>query len=311
MSAATAAHLPAVIEPENPDFARQDAGIDTVLEAIERFNRQRRAVAWVGPRQPAKAFTVASLRGNGLAPAPIAHAEFAGGETIRMSFWQHKAKPWRVKEIRGWLCQIIGNERGRCSGTHLAAMDNLLRKIAAARALSINPGATDDERAAAERAMTRLRKRQQREAQAAVINASNILTKVYESAADLTRFWVEHDGKVIDPAQIEGKQKRLRAPVVREVEVTPSTPRPDPEKAPTRTRGAPRTPVEASAGTRSRRGTDTLARLEAELGPEAVDNFLGVAEEFLAGKYRAHRTVAHPKFTYRVVFRQMGKKEAA
>lgn len=50
---------------------------------------------------------------KGIYPAPVYVAEFAGGETIRMSFWSPKNKPLtaRAPAVRAWLAGIIGGER--------------------------------------------------------------------------------------------------------------------------------------------------------------------------------------------------------
>jgi hypothetical protein len=132
-------------------------------------------------------------------PPPVACATFAGGETIRMSFWQPANKPWRFAPIRAWLCQVIGNERGRNSSTYSAAAARLDKKISAARQLA-NRGATHGEREAGTQAMARLERRRQHELMEASFSAfSERYGRRFRPADDLMDFWVEHDGKSYRP----------------------------------------------------------------------------------------------------------------
>ncbi len=59
-----------------------------------------------------KASSTVSRRGHSIWPPPVAVAEFAGGEKIRMSCWQRAGKPWDFIAARRMLAQTIGNERG-------------------------------------------------------------------------------------------------------------------------------------------------------------------------------------------------------
>jgi hypothetical protein len=198
--------LPAAPRPPRD---RIDEHFDEILDFIER--NQARQIPGRAPRRP-RPNTVVSRRGKGLYPSPVAVAEFAGGEKIRMSFWQHAGKPWKFEPVSRWLCQIIGNERGRASRADAKGREDLRRKLEAARALAAAPG-TVGEGAAAKRAMERLRKKAMEE----VFDASSILTRVYPPATDCISFHIEHEGKRIDPTAVslpkQKTQKRVVTPV--------------------------------------------------------------------------------------------------
>jgi hypothetical protein len=152
------------------------------------------------------------MRGRGIAPAPVACATFAGGETIRMVFFQPVNKPWRVDDVRAWLEQIIGNERGRTQGGRFASeLADLKRKLDAANALKARPG-TEGEGKAVGRAVRQLSatmKKLQADAMGAVFNSLSAFTRVYEPATDITEFYIEHDGQRIDLKAIDSPVKKL------------------------------------------------------------------------------------------------------
>jgi antirestriction protein ArdC len=129
-----------------------------------------------------KAFSVASLRGKGIYPLPVAVAEFAGGEQIRMTFFQEAGRPWNLAAARRLLAQTIGNERGRMNaGDHPSAE----RRRAAVRALVERPG-TPGEGTAAKDALVRL------------APCQGNIGPVYPPATDFRSFHIEHAGKQID-----------------------------------------------------------------------------------------------------------------
>jgi hypothetical protein len=202
-----------IVFPAGPERDRIDEHFDEILAFIER--NQARQIPGAKGRRP-RPNTVASRRGKGLYPSPVGVAEFAGGEKIRMSFWQHAGRPWKFEPVQRWLCQIIGNERGRASPADAKGREDLQRKLQAARTLAASPG-TAGEGAAAKRAMERLRKK----AMEAVFDATGILTRVYPPATDCTSFHIEHDGKRIDlPAPSLPKAAKRRIDVSKNYDVT-------------------------------------------------------------------------------------------
>ena len=52
-------------------------------------------------------------RSKSIWPPPVYVAQFAQGETVRMSIHAELGKPWRFSQIRKGVCQIVGNERAR------------------------------------------------------------------------------------------------------------------------------------------------------------------------------------------------------
>ena len=132
-------------------------------------------------------------RGKAMYPPPVACARFAGGESIRMSFWQPSGKPWRVEPVKAWLCRIIGEERG-------VARPQVGQRLAKVRALAERPG-TPGEQVAALAAMQRID---------AVLETYR--GRKREPATDILDFWVEHDGKRVDLAAAQQKALPARKP---------------------------------------------------------------------------------------------------
>ena len=147
------------------------------------------------------------IKGRALYPPPVAHATFAAGETIRMSFYQPAGKPWRFEAARGMLAQAIGNERvylAREAATDDAA---LTRKV---QALHDRPG-TEGERCAAAEALKRIDARKLMAELSAKIDALPRMN-AHAPARDLIAFWIEHDGKRIDEPTSNVLPMRKRKP---------------------------------------------------------------------------------------------------
>jgi hypothetical protein len=186
-------------------------------------------------RRGIKAFSVTSLCGHTMYPPPVACAEFAGGEKIRMSFCQMAGKPWDFTRARRLLAQTIGNERGRSTPVHHKDLENLRRKVEAARTLAARPGSAG-EGDAAKRALARLSKSEkllaEKQAMAAAFDALNVYTRVYAPATDFVLFWVEHDGKRIDPAKIEAPARKALGSPRKRGSSPVAIPTPEPAKRP-------------------------------------------------------------------------------
>lgn len=173
-----------------------------------RITAQSRAAT---PRQGRKANPL--LRGKSIYPPPVAIAEFAGGEKIRMTFWQQAGRPWDFGHARRLLAQAIGNERGRGGSAYAAATADLDRKIAAARAIAADLGINLEEADTARKGVERLEKRRLakiKEAQTAVLDAVSTKFRGFPRATDFIEFYVEHDGKIIDPATLPANPPRAR-----------------------------------------------------------------------------------------------------
>ncbi len=143
-----------------------------------------------------KAFSISAIRGKSIFPSPVAVAEFAGGEKIRMSFWQAAGRPWNFIGARRLLAQTIGNERAH-RGAFQAA-NSRYAALAAAHAIA-DRGATEGERAAGVRAVSRLKEAQHRDAK-----------KVMERLSER----IDADGKTIQPEKAlpKGEHQRLSKP---------------------------------------------------------------------------------------------------
>ncbi len=163
-----------------------------------------------------KAFSISAIRGKSIFPSPVAVAEFAGGEKIRMSFWQAAGRPWNFIGARRLLAQTIGNERAH-RGAFQAA-NSRYAALAAAHAIA-DRGATEGERAAGVRAVSRLKEAQHRDAKKVMERLSERIdalagTSGNQPATDFVMFHVEHDGKTIQPEKAlpKGEHQRLSKP---------------------------------------------------------------------------------------------------
>lgn len=159
-----------------------------------------------------KAFSTRSL--HSIWPAPIAVAEFAGGETIRMSFWQPAGKPWRFAAARRLLAQTIGNERAR-EGATAESLKMTTASEQKIKALYDRPG-TDGEKAAAGAALKRKQLAAKKIMAALAIRLDNLARyNAHPPATDFVTFYVEQDGRRIEPNVGEiagGAAKRIAAP---------------------------------------------------------------------------------------------------
>ncbi len=148
------------------------------------------------------------VRGRGMFPPPVACAEFAGGEKIRMSFYQPAGRPWRFNAARGMLAQVIGNERARRFAPH-RERDATEQKVIA---LLERPG-TKAEGEAASAALYRIK----RSARAVMETLADKLdrlprTNAWPPATDFVDFYIEQDGRRVDAVPISAQPKQARLP---------------------------------------------------------------------------------------------------
>jgi hypothetical protein len=220
-------------EPDAIDqhFAAANVFID---RAIERRNPNPNAPA---ARRKAKVFSVASL--HSMWPPPVAVAEFAaGGETIRMSFWQPAGKPWRFDAARRLVAQVIGNARSRQPIDAKQSKTDKARLVKAKK-LADRPG-TEGEGEAAKAAVERI--------SASLRVYSQPRYNAHPPATDFINFYVEHDGQRYEPGQ---EIKRVSQPKRTKVSTIVSAPALVPQQ-----------PLEVAA---------LLAQLEERLGPELAE----------------------------------------
>jgi len=140
-------------------------------------------------------------RGAAIFPAPVAVAEFAGGEKIRMTFWQAAGRPWNFDHARRLVAQVIGNERAR-SGA-VAAAGTRAQALASAIHMAQH-GATAGERDAGAYAAERLQKAHKPEARQIMARLAALIDGLpnyggHRPATDFVAFHIEHDGKIIQP----------------------------------------------------------------------------------------------------------------